>query len=202
MFYIIALGNPGEKYKDTRHNVGWLAVDHCIEKLGFAAPVESSALSGRVSKGVISGEETTILYPSTFMNNSGSAVVKLVPGHELEQLIVIHDDIDLPFGEVKIGFGRGAGGNQGVLSIIEKLGSKDFVRVRIGIAPKSIWTGKVKRPQGGGPLERFVLKPFTTTEQKQLPEIFERVKDAIGIIASDGVEAAMNKFNVGLKETN
>ena len=107
----------------------------------------------------------------------------------------MHDDIDLPFGEVKIGKGRGAGGNKGVQSIIEKLGSKEFLRVRIGIAPKSIWTGKVKRPAGGGPLERFVLKPFGLIEKRDLPDIYKKVKTALEVTILEGPEVAMNKFN-------
>ena len=195
MFYIVPLGNPGEKYADTRHNVGWQAIDSCVASWGLPDLVESGGLSGRITEGLVNEHEVTILYPTTFMNNSGSAVVKLVPKGDVGQLIVIHDDIDLPFGEIKIGHGRGPGGNNGVASIIEKLGSKEFVRVRVGIAPKSFWTGKTKRPQGGGPLERFVLKPFTSSEQKQLPEIFQQVQQAIELTITDGVVKAMNEFN-------
>jgi PTH1 family peptidyl-tRNA hydrolase len=195
MFYIVALGNPGEKYTHTRHNVGWQALDHCIGEFGLPALIEEGALSGRTTEGNIGGEAVKVLYPDTYMNNSGSAVKKLVPKGEIERLILVHDDIDLPFGEVKIGKGRGAGGNQGVLSVIKKLDNKDFIRIRIGIAPKSFWTGKMKRPQGGGPLERFVLKPFTRSEEKQLPELFGRVKEAIEVILSEGAMQAMNKFN-------
>lgn len=195
MYYIVALGNPGEKYEHTRHNVGWQVVDHCIKEWQVSNLVESGGLSGRLTEGIVQGGEVTILYPTTFMNNSGSAVVKLVPKGEVEQLIVVHDDIDLPFGEIKVGKGRGAGGNNGVQSIIDKLGSKDFIRVRVGIAPKSFWTGKVKRPQGGGPLERFVLKPFTGSEQKQLDEVFKRVREAIETVIAEGFEKAMNRFN-------
>lgn len=195
MFYIVALGNPGEKYKNTRHNVGWQATDFCLEAWGLPGLIESGAASGSLSGGLVSGNEVSVLYPSTFMNNSGSAVAKLVPKGETQKLIVVHDDIDLPFGEIKIGQGRGAGGNNGVASIIQKMESKDFVRVRVGIAPKSFWTGKTKRPQGGGPLERFVLKDFSGGEKKQLPEIFERVQKAIETVLADGVEKAMNIFN-------
>lgn len=195
MYYIVPLGNPGEKYANTRHNVGWMALNYALEKFRFSNPIESSSLSGLVCRGVIDGKEVTVLYPDTFMNNSGSAVVKLVPKDAITKLVVVHDDIDLPFGDIKIGVGRGAGGNQGVKSIIEKLGSNDFVRVRVGIAPKSFWTGKVKRPQGGGPLERFVLKSFSSSESKQLPELFEKVKNALETITSDGVEMAMNRLN-------
>jgi PTH1 family peptidyl-tRNA hydrolase len=129
------------------------------------------------------------------MNNSGSAVAKLVPKDKIADLVVLHDEIDLPFGEIKISKGRGGGGNNGVSSIIQKLGSKDFVRIRIGIAPTSFWTGKVKRPAGGGSLERFVLKPFTPREQKQLPEVFRKVDAALQTVVEKGVEEAMNQWN-------
>ena len=195
MFYIVALGNPGDKYIDTRHNVGWQVLDHCLREWQLPALVESGGLSGRLTEGTVAGEEVTVLYPTTFMNHSGSAVKKLVPKGEEGNLIVVHDEVDLPFGEMKVVAGRGAGGNNGVQSIIQKLGSKEFVRVRVGIAPKSFWTGKMKRPAGGGPLERFVLQPFTKSEQKQLPEVFEKTKTAIETVLSDGVEQAMNKYN-------
>lgn len=195
MFYIVALGNPEEKYFNTRHNVGWQVVDHCIEKWRLPALVESGGLSGRLTEGIVQGSKVTIFYPTTFMNNSGSAVVKLVPKNEVGQIIVVHDDIDLPFGEIRIGKSRGAGGNNGVQSIIDKFGSKDFIRVRVGIAPKSFWTGKMRRPAGGGPLERFVLKPFTGDEKKQLTDVFERAKESIEVLVSEGLEKAMNRFN-------
>ena len=195
MFYIVPLGNPGEKYQNTRHNVGWLAMDACRSAFSLPTLIEDKKLSGRVTEGMIAGETVTVLYPDIFMNNSGAAVAKLVPRKEISTLIVLHDDIDLPFGEIKVVYGRGAGGNNGVASIIQKLGSKDFTRVRIGIAPKSFWTGKTKRPAGGGPLERFVLKPFTSSEQKQLPAIFTQVQGAVESIISTGVEAAMNQYN-------
>lgn len=195
MYYIVALGNPGEKYATTRHNVGWQAMDDFIATTGLPSLVVSKAWSGQVTEGLVAGAEVKVLYPDTFMNNSGSAVVKLVPKAKLENLIVVHDDIDLPLGEIKLGKGRGAGGNNGVQSIIDKLGSKDFVRLRIGIAPKSFWTGKIKRPQGGGPLEKFVLKDFSGGEKKQLKEIFTRVTEAIELLVSEGLAVAMNKYN-------
>ncbi|MCD5381241.1 MAG: aminoacyl-tRNA hydrolase [Candidatus Pacebacteria bacterium] len=195
MYYIVGLGNPGEKYESTRHNVGWAALDYLIDKTGLPSLIDSSALSGRTTSGMLAGEEVSVLYPGTFMNNSGSAVTKLVPKNEVQKLIVVHDDIDLPLGEVKIGQGRGAGGNNGVKSIIDKLGSKEFVRVRVGIAPKSFWTGEMKRPAGGGPLERFVLKSFSGSEKKQLADIYERITIAIETVVSAGVESAMNKLN-------
>lgn len=195
MFYIVGLGNPGEKYVGTRHNIGWHVLNYCIEEWKLPSLIQDNSLSGEVTDGVVSGVEVAVLYPSTFMNNSGTAVAKMVPKNETGQLIVVHDDIDLPLGEVKIGKGRGAGGNNGVNSIIEKLGTKEFIRVRIGIAPKSIWTGQAKRPAGGGPLERFVLQRFSPREQKQLTFVQEKVRYAIETILSEGLEAAMNQYN-------
>lgn len=195
MFYIVALGNPGEKYANTRHNVGWLVGDFVRTEAGLPALITDKSISGQVTEGVVAGAPVKVLYPDTYMNNSGAAVAKFVPKADIGNMIVIHDDIDLPFGEIKLGRGRGDGGNNGVKSIIEKLGSKEFVRIRVGIAPKSFWTGEIKRPKGGGPLERYVLKPFTKGEAAKLKEVKERASGALQTILISGLESAMNKYN-------
>jgi PTH1 family peptidyl-tRNA hydrolase len=195
MYYIVGLGNPGEKYQDTRHNVGWAVLDFVCERAPLSNMLMEKALSGRTTSGIIAGHDVAVLYPETFMNNSGSAVAKFVPTTQVQNLIVIHDDIDLPFGEIKLGKGRGDGGNNGIKSIIEKLNTKDFIRIRIGIAPRSFWTGEVKRPKGGGPLEAFVLKPFTKKEQEQLDEIKTRAYGALQAVLTNGLESAMNTYN-------
>ena len=140
MFYLVALGNPGDEYANTRHNIGWLVGDFVLAQAGLPALITDKSVSGQVTEGMVGGTAVKILYPDTYMNNSGAAVAKFVPRSEVGNLIVIHDDIDLPFGEIKLGKGRGDGGNNGVKSIIEKLGTKDFIRIRVGIAPKSFWT--------------------------------------------------------------
>ena len=195
MFYIVGLGNPGDKYKGTRHNVGWVVLDFLREELRMPNLMHEKQNSAEVTEGIISGEAVTVVYPDTYMNNSGAAVAKFVSKDESEKLIVIHDDIDLPFGEVKIGKGKGDGGNNGIKSIIQKLGTKDFVRVRVGIAPTSFWTGETKRPKGGGPLERFVLKPFSKKEDKQLESVKRLAMSAVQEIIEKGAVVAMNKFN-------
>ncbi len=195
MFYIVALGNPGEQYVRTRHNVGWQALDLALQAWGMPSVVIDKAVQGQVTEGSVGEVFVRVLYPSTFMNHSGRAVAKFVPRSALTALIVVHDDIDLPLGTVKVAKGRGAGGNNGVASIIAALGSKDFVRVRIGIAPKSMLTGAVRRPAGGGPLERFVLQPFGLLERPQLPAVYEKVRAALELIMCEGVEAAMNQCN-------
>ncbi len=195
MFYIVGLGNHGEKYQNTRHNVGWIVCDYVREKANFSSLAPDNAMSGRVSEGKVGGVGVRMLYPDTFMNNSGSAVVKFVPKSELQNLIVIHDDIDLPLGEIKLNKGRGDGGNNGIKSLIEKLGTKDFIRIRVGIAPRSFWTGEVKRPKSGRPLETFVLKPFTRSEAVKLEEVKERAFGALHEILQNDLNSAMNKFN-------
>jgi PTH1 family peptidyl-tRNA hydrolase len=195
MFYIVGLGNHGEKYQNTRHNVGWLICDYMRVEARLPDLIDDKSMSGRMTEGSIGGTPTKLLYPDTFMNNSGSAVVKFVPKNEVGNLIVIHDDIDLPLGEIKLGKGRGDGGNNGIKSIIDKLGTKDFIRIRIGIAPRSFWTGEVKRPKGGGALERFVLKPFTKKEAEQLKDVKERACGALQEIITHDLAFAMNKYN-------
>ena len=193
-YYIVGLGNPGERYANTRHNVGWQALDHFVKEAGLPTPVESAAVAGRISRGVLGEVEVAVLYPSTFMNKSGSAVVKLLSPESAPHLIVVHDDIDLPLGTIKVSQGRGAGSHNGVRSIIARLGRKDFIRVRIGIA-STHWLGGTTRPAGGGPLERFVLKPFGLTERLQLPSVYAKTTAVLYTILREGAPAAMNEYN-------
>ena len=195
MHYSVGLGNIGTEYKNTRHNVGWTVLEYFLTEERLPNPVDSAQFSGSISRGVILAEEVVVLFPNTFMNKSGSAVKKLVPKEGVQNLVVVYDDVDLPIGEIKVSAGRGAGGHNGVASIIDALGSKDFVRVRVGIAPVSFWTGKPRRPQGGAAMTRHVLSKFTRREEAKLEEVKETVRQAIKTIITDGVEAAMNKFN-------
>ena len=193
MNYIVGLGNPGEKYESTRHNVGWMSLDYLIEAAGLPSLFTSSKYAGRVSEGILEDKEVTLLYPDTFMNKSGSAVKKLVPKGEEGSLLVVYDDVDIPVGEIKVSFGRGDGGHNGIKSIVSSLGTKEFARVRIGIAPKSFF-GKTKRPKGDR-LPKHVLGDFKKREQKDLEEGLEKAKTAIEMIVKEGIEKAMNVCN-------
>ncbi len=133
MELIVALGNPGKEYEHTRHNIAWSVLSELITTACLPSPHASSAFSGDVSVGNLHGKEVRILFPTTFMNNSGSAVKKALACEPAASLIVVHDEIDLPFGTVRIAEDRGAGGHNGVKSIIESLGSQNFIRIRIGI---------------------------------------------------------------------
>lgn len=193
MFYIVGLGNPGEKYQQTRHNVGWMVLDYMVDVLGLPSPVSSSKYAGRISEGVLGSEDITLLYPDTFMNKSGSAVKKLVPKGKEGQLVVVYDDVDLPVGDIKISQGKGSGGHNGISSIVSALGSKDFIRVRVGIAGKSIF-GQTKRPTGER-LPKHVLGDFKKREQRSLDEVLPLATTAIQTIVTKGVVAAMNTYN-------
>lgn len=196
MFYIVGLGNPGEKYEKTRHNVGWMMLDAFVAATGLPTPVSSSKYAGAISEGVVEGKDVSVLHPHTYMNKSGSAVQKLVPKGQENNLVVVYDDVDIPVGEIKIAFGRGDGGHNGIKSIVSVLGTKDFVRVRVGIAGKSFWTGHTKRPQGGAALNKHVMGQFTAKEKKVVDEVAGVVSEALKTILVEGKEKAMNKCNV------
>ncbi len=204
MILIVGLGNPGEKYEKTRHNIGFRAVDEIAANFQF--PLIAGQLQGggkrrlvclfkfqkifnaQISKGEISGKETILAKPQTFMNLSGKSVKILTKTYNLEpeNIIIVHDDIDLPLGKIKIATGRGAAGHKGVESIIKALGTKNFVRFRIGILPKS---GKPKNP------EKFVLQNFNKEEEKIINEVIKKSAEAVETILKEGLEKTMNKYN-------
>lgn len=194
MFYIVALGNPGEKYTMTRHNIGWLVLDAVRANTKAGAVSMSKVFKGRTGSGLIANEPVQYLYPETFMNQSGQAVRAFLPVAEINKLVVLHDDIALPLGELRVSFGRGSGGQNGVQSIINTIGSKDFVRIRLGIAPRSFWTGKVKRPVGSK-LPAFVLGRLTKGEQEQITMVARKTQLVLEKIIEAGYLEAMNTYN-------
>jgi len=167
MLLIVGLGNPGRKYENTRHNIGSRIVNE-LKVLNL--------------KNVISAK------PSTFMNESGKAVKNLLRTHHLKpnNLIVIHDDIDLPIEKIRIVKNRGSAGHKGIESVIKELGTKNFIRFRIGIQSK---TGKPKNA------EKFVLEKFNKKEEKIVEEVIKKTVEAIEFFLKEGLEKAMNKFN-------
>lgn len=194
MYYIVGLGNPGREHAGTRHNVGFMVVEHFAQKENLASFYESRAHSGNVSLTQYAGAPLTLLLPHTFMNASGSAVAKTVPREESERLLVVYDDIDLPLGELKVSFGRGAGGHNGILSIINALGTKDFVRVRIGIGKKSLFSGNLKRPKGNA-LSEYVLGRFSAKEEKMLQGVYDAFPKMVALFVTEGRERLMQEFN-------
>ena len=188
MILVAGLGNPGKKNKNTRHNIGFRILDKFLKESNFPKFKSSKKFHSLISEGEIAKRKVLLIKPQTFMNNSGKAIKALITYHKLPttKLIVVHDDIDLPLGKIKIVKNRGSAGHKGVESIIKELGTKNFVRLRIGIQPKS---GKPRSP------ERFVLRKFTKAEEKIVKEIVKKSCDALKAALEEGREKAMTKFN-------
>ncbi|MEK7622220.1 MAG: aminoacyl-tRNA hydrolase [Patescibacteria group bacterium] len=174
-YLIFGLGNPGTEYNGTRHNIG-------ARVLGEFGPKNKN-------------RKLKLLPPTTLMNRSGEAAGKLVKSKAAaEKLIVIHDDLDLPFGRFKISFGRGSGGHRGVESIIKKLKTEKFIRLRIGIAPTTP-SGKIKKPSGEEKIVKFILGKFTPKEEAGLKKLMPQILEALEMLTIHGLAPAMNKFN-------
>jgi len=188
MILIVGLGNPGKKYERTRHNIGSRAVDEIAANFQFPIFNFQSIFNAKISKGTFKDKDTILVKPQTFMNLSGKSVKTLMSFYKitLPGLVVIHDDMDIPLGKIRIVKNRGAAGHKGVESTIRELGTKNFVRFRIGILPK---TGKPKNS------ERFVLQKFNMEEEKIAKEVIQRTVLGIEMALKSGLEKAMSKFN-------
>ncbi len=186
MLLVAGLGNPGPEYASTRHNAGFMVLDRLARTLGIAwRQAPGPALEAR---GAVDGRRLVLLKPMTYMNLSGRAVAAAARRHGAgpEEICVVYDDLDLPPGALRIrGGGGGAGGHRGVLSIIEELGTKDFMRVRVGIG----------RPLPGQDAARHVLAPFPAAEWEAVAPALERAAEAVLAVLREGPERAMNRFN-------
>src|SRR3989344_1513470 len=146
-YVIVGLGNPGEAYKNTRHNTGRSFVEHFGNLLSFDDWQKNKKANALVAKGECEGEKTVLVLPDTFMNRSGGAVAVFVKNKKAaEKLVVVYDDMDLPLGSMRIAFGRNSGGHRGIESIVRTLKTKDFVRIRVGVSPTTP-SGKLKKPK-------------------------------------------------------
>lgn len=147
------------------------------------------------SRGTVAGKKAVLVLPDTFMNKSGHAVAHFIPTKKgAGNLVLIHDDLDLPLGTLKISHGRSSGGHNGVESVIKALKTKDFVRIRIGVSRKNA-KGVAVKPSGEDKVLKFLLGKFSGTEMTELKKVFKRVVEAVEIIAKDGHATAMNQFN-------
>lgn len=190
-FLLIGLGNPGREYKDSRHNIGFMLIDHLAVRLNaHGMKLQSKAI-------VISThyEERKIILakPQTYMNLSGQSVQGLLHFYKVpfENLLVAHDDLDLPFGTIRIRPGGGPGGQRGMASTIEKLGTQDFPRLRLGIG----------RPPGRMDPRDYVLQSFSKEDSKLLPEILDRSAEAALTFVTQGLNRTMNQFNGDILES-
>lgn len=185
MFLVVGLGNPGEEYATTRHNAGFMAVKRFNASL--EAGRQRRRYGGRWLEGSLCGIPAATLLPLTFMNRSGEAVEQAASRKHVppDHIIVVHDDMDFPFGVVRTRSGGGSGGHKGLDSITRKLGTADYCRVRIGIG----------RPEDPGEDGRdWVLRPFQQEEEELMP-VLDTAVACIKAIVNDGIETAMNRFN-------
>lgn len=182
---ICGLGNPGPRYAKTRHNVGYQVVDRIARTLGGSWSKYRD--QARLSAVEIEGNSVLLVQPLTYMNLSGLAVRSLVRKRGIDpvSLLVINDDLDLPFGALRLRPGGSAGGHRGVQSIIDHLGACDFPRLRIGIG----------RPTLSGEVTDYVLSPFPWADREQLADILEQAAAAACLWVTEGIEAAMNRYN-------
>lgn len=192
MFLIVGLGNPGKKYQKTRHNIGFRIIERFREENNFSDFSLSKKDKALISEGVIAQKKILLALPQTLMNNSGFSVKSIINYSHLttKDLIVVHDDLDLNLGRIKISRHRGAAGHKGILSIIDSLGNQQFSRLRIGISPHTI-----DEKKNGEKREAFVLSNFKKEEEDLLEEIIPRACQAISLITKQGLPAAMNQVN-------
>lgn len=184
-FLLVGLGNPGREYRETRHNVGFMVIDRFAQEAGISlSRVQQKAIVGL---GNVGDHKVLLAKPQTFMNLSGESVAALVRFYKipLDQLIVVHDDLDLPFGTLRIRPDGGSAGQKGMQSIISRLGTQQFPRMRFGIG----------RPPGSKQGASYVLHSFSPEEKKELDYLLSRAADALKTFVVEGLEAAMNRFN-------
>jgi peptidyl-tRNA hydrolase, PTH1 family len=182
---VIGLGNPGAEYASTRHNVGWRTLAELERRGRFVR--ERREGPSRVREGSLDGHDVVLARPTTFMNLSGRAGRHLTTryGTDPADAIVVHDDLDLPLGRLRLRRGGSAGGQRGVRHLIDSWQTQDFMRVRIGIG---------RPPPGVDPVD-YVLQSFDPDERERLPAIIDRAADAVTTIVREGLEPAMNLFN-------
>lgn len=185
MILIVGLGNPGAKYQKTRHNLGFRVVDLLAERWEFGH--YENRFDGEIGKGRVYFRDVFLLKPQTFMNLSGASVAacanyyKIVPA----DIWVVHDDLDLPIGKLRLRVGGSSGGHNGVASIIDRLGSPEFTRVRLGIG----------RPLTPVPIEDYVVQPFSPEEKELSQEMVVKAADAVSAAMKEDLKHAMNLYN-------
>jgi PTH1 family peptidyl-tRNA hydrolase len=196
MSYVIAgLGNPGEEYSMTRHNVGRILVESIKDAYECSEWKHDKKLNALVSKGEIEEKKVQLVMPETFMNLSGGSLKPLIANEKkAEQLVVIYDDLDLPFGTMKISFNRGSGGHRGIESIIKTLKTEKFIRIRVGIAPVTP-SGKIKKPSGEDAVQKHILGQFKKSEQDSLKKEGKKVVAILPLLINEGLQKAMTEFN-------
>ncbi len=190
MKLIVGLGNPGRTYANNRHNVGFMCLSHFARRHGISFDRKQG--KARVGSGDVAAIEVVVAKPQTYMNLSGQSVELLGKSFNinLDNIIIIHDDLDLPLGKIRISYDGGSGGHKGVDSIIAELKSRDFIRLRVGVGRPGDIEGTTEADITG-----YVLSNFTPDEKQVITRVMPAVSDAILCLLTEGLAAAMNKYN-------
>lgn len=185
---IVGLGNPGKEYAATRHNIGYLVVDELAARMS-AAFAKHRRAHADVADGRLGAERLELLKSRTYMNESGGPVKAAADYAKVtvDRVIVVQDELDIPFGSIRIKVGGGDGGHNGVKSIKKSLGSGDFTRVRVGI----------DRPPGRQDPADYVLRGFNAVDRRELPNVIATAADAVEVVITDGIAAAQNHYHSG-----
>jgi PTH1 family peptidyl-tRNA hydrolase len=184
---VAGLGNPGKRYAETRHNVGFKVVERVVERAGGGS--WKKKFSGLVTEIEIAGQRIMAVEPATYMNESGECVARAATFYKIppKDVVVVHDELDLPFGVLRLKLGGGEAGHNGLKSVTERLGTRDYVRLRIGVG---------KPPAGfSGTGADFVLQAFAPTERAKVVDIVDQAADAVALFVGRGLEQAMNVTN-------
>jgi PTH1 family peptidyl-tRNA hydrolase len=187
MYLVVGLGNPGNNYASHRHNVGFMVIEDLASRV--RAETFREKFSGLLARATLGDEQAYLLEPQTYMNESGRSVQPALAFHKiaLTNLIVVHDELDLPFGDVRLKVGGGHAGHNGLRSIMTHLGTGDFIRLRVGIArPPSVFAGEVAD---------YVLSGFDGVERAKMPDMLKQATESVLEVAARGVAAAMNVRN-------
>lgn len=186
-YVIVGLGNPGPDYANSRHNVGWLVTERLAQLYGLS--FDKLQFKARIAVGNANGRRVILARPLTYMNLSGASVGSITRFYKapLDHLLVTYDDMDIPFGVLRMRPGGGAGGHGGMKSIIVAVGSQDFTRLRVGVG----------RPPAGWDPAAFVLAAWTRAEEAELPGLVDRAAQAVDTWLAEGTLKAMNLFNAG-----
>jgi len=193
MKLIVGLGNPGREYTHNHHNIGFMCVNHLAKVHGIQ--LDKKQGQARTGSGNIAGNKVVLARPQTYMNLSGESVSRLAHKLKLspEDLLVIHDDLDLPLGKIRLRRGGGSGGHKGINSIISCLGSQDFYRIRVGVGRPDTVTSSAEDRETE--IIDYVLSDFTPDEKKIITKVIPEVTEAILCLLNEDLTAAMNKYN-------
>jgi peptidyl-tRNA hydrolase, PTH1 family len=195
-YTIVGLGNPGSEYEATRHNIGRMVVESLVTRWGTSDWRDDKKLRVKISQGALSKEVKVVLVlPDNYMNRSGGSVAPLITTKkQVERLVVVHDDIDIGLGTLRIVFNRGSGGHRGVESIERALKTRAYIRVRVGVVPTSP-NGKLKKPKGEDTVYDFILKKLSKKEKEMIDEVVKRAVEAVETVVTKGRDEAMRAYN-------